>query len=175
MYCPFCGHEETKVIDSRLAGEGRQIRRRRECVDCHERFSTYETPELVVPRIVKRDDSREPFDEQKLRNGIVRAVEKRPVSAETVEAMLARIIHKLQTVGEREIPARELGDLVMEELRSVDEVAYVRFASVYRSFQDVTQFEDEIRKLQQMPSPAVRRDQLSLLPRDRGDGKGKKK
>tara|TARA_B110000881_G_C18425497_1_gene438192 strand:+ start:235 stop:762 length:528 start_codon:yes stop_codon:yes gene_type:complete len=175
MYCPFCGHEETKVIDSRLAGEGRQIRRRRECVDCHERFSTYETPELVVPRIVKRDDSREPFDEQKLRNGIVRAVEKRPVSAETVEAMVARIIHKLQTVGEREIPARELGDLVMEELRSVDEVAYVRFASVYRSFQDVTQFEDEIRKLQQMPSPAVRRDQLSLLPRDRGDGKGKKK
>ena len=175
MYCPFCGHEETKVIDSRLAGEGRQIRRRRECVDCHERFSTYETPELVVPRIVKRDDSREPFDEQKLRNGIVRAVEKRPVSAETVEAMLARIIHKLQTVGEREIPARELGDLVMEELRSVDEVAYVRFASVYRSFQDVTQFEDEIRKLQQMPSPALRRDQLSLLPRDRGDGKGKKK
>ena len=175
MYCPFCGHEETKVIDSRLAGEGRQIRRRRECVDCHERFSTYETPELVVPRIVKRDDSREPFDEQKLRNGIVRAVEKRPVSAETVEAMLARIIHKLQTVGEREIPARELGDLVMEELRSVDEVAYVRFASVYRSFQDVTQFEDEIRKLQQMPSPELRRDQLSLLPRDRGDGKGKKK
>ena len=175
MYCPFCGHEETKVIDSRLAGEGRQIRRRRECVDCHERFSTYETPELVVPRIVKRDDSREPFDEQKLRNGIVRAVEKRPVSAETVEAMVARIIHKLQTVGEREGPARELGDLVMEELRSVDEVAYVRFASVYRSFQDVTQFEDEIRKLQQMPSPAVRRDQLSLLPRDRGDGKGKKK
>lgn len=174
MYCPFCGHEETKVIDSRLAGEGRQIRRRRECVDCHERFSTYETPELVVPRIVKRDDSREPFDEQKLRNGIVRAVEKRPVRAETVEAILARIIHKLQTVGEREIPARELGDLVMEELRSVDEVAYVRFASVYRSFQDVTQFEDEIRKLQQMPSPELRRDQLSLLPRDRGDGKGKK-
>ncbi|MDG2155296.1 MAG: transcriptional regulator NrdR [Gammaproteobacteria bacterium] len=175
MYCPFCGHEETKVIDSRLAGEGRQIRRRRECVACHERFSTYETSELVVPRIVKRDDSREPFDEQKLRNGIVRAVEKRPVSAETVEAMVARIIHKLQTIGEREIPARELGDLVMEELRSVDEVAYVRFASVYRSFQDVTQFEDEIRKLQQMPSPAARRDQLSLLPRDRGDGKGKKK
>jgi transcriptional repressor NrdR len=102
-------------------------------------------------------------------------VEKRPVSAETVEAMVARIIHKLQTIGEREIPARELGDLVMEELRSVDEVAYVRFASVYRSFQDVTQFEDEIRKLQQMPSPAARRDQLSLLPRDRGDGKGKKK
>ncbi|MBT5890506.1 MAG: transcriptional regulator NrdR [Chromatiales bacterium] len=174
MYCPFCGHEETKVINSRLAGEGRQIRRRRECVECHERFSTYETPELVVPRIVKRDDSREPFDEQKLRSGIVRAVEKRPVSAEAVEAMVARIIHKLQTVGEREIPARELGDLVMEELRSVDEVAYVRFASVYRSFQDVTQFEDEIRKLQQMPSPELRRDQLSLLPRDRGDGKGKK-
>ncbi len=178
MHCPFCGHEETKVIDSRLAGEGRQIRRRRECVECHERFSTYETAELVVPRLIKRDDSREPFNEEKLRSGIVRAVEKRPVSAEVVEAMVARIIHKLQTVGEREIPARQLGDMVMEELRAVDEVAYVRFASVYRSFQDVTEFEDEIRKLQQMPSPAARRDQLSLLPRDSSDktaGKGKKK
>jgi transcriptional repressor NrdR len=174
MHCPFCGHEETKVIDSRLAGEGGQIRRRRECVDCHERFSTFETAELVVPRIIKRDESREPFDEQKLRNGIVRAVEKRPVSAETVEAMVARIMHKLQSLGEREIPALQLGDLVMEELRAVDEVAYVRFASVYRSFQDVTEFAEEIRKLQQMPSPAARRDQLSLLPRDSA-GRGKKK
>jgi transcriptional repressor NrdR len=174
MHCPFCGHEETKVIDSRLAGEGRQIRRRRECVDCHERFSTFETAELGVPRIIKRDESREPFDEQKLRNGIVRAVEKRPVSAETVEAMVARIMHKLQSLGEREIPALQLGDLVMEELRAVDEVAYVRFASVYRSFQDVTEFAEEIRKLQQMPSPAARRDQLSLLPRDSA-GRGKKK
>jgi len=174
MHCPFCGHEETKVIDSRLAGEGRQIRRRRECVACRDRFSTFETAELVVPRIIKRDDSREPFNEQKLRNGIVRAVEKRPVGAETVEAMVARIMHKLQSLGEREIPALQLGDLVMEELRAVDEVAYVRFASVYRSFQDVTEFEEEIRKMQLLPSPAARRDQLSLLPRD-SSGRSKKK
>jgi len=175
MYCPFCGHEETKVIDSRLAGEGRQIRRRRECVNCHERFSTYETAELVVPRLVKRDSSREPFDEAKLRSGIVRAVEKRPVSAETVEEMVSRIIHKLQTIGEREIPALQIGDMVMEELRAVDEVAYVRFASVYRSFQDVTEFEEEIRKLQQMPSPASKRDQMSLLPQDGSGKKNRKK
>jgi len=173
MHCPFCGHEETKVIDSRLAAEGRQIRRRRECVACEERFSTYETAELVVPRLIKRDKTREPFDEAKLRSGIVRALEKRPVSSETVEGIVSRIIHKLQTVGEREIPARQLGDMVMEELRGADEVAYVRFASVYRSFQDVTEFEEEIRKLQQMPSAATKRDQLSLLPDDKSGRKKK--
>jgi len=173
MHCPFCGHEETKVIDSRLAAEGRQIRRRRECSACEERFSTYETAELVVPRLVKRDKTREPFDEAKLRSGIVRALEKRPVSSETVEGIVSRIIHKLQTLGEREIPARQLGDMVMEELRAADEVAYVRFASVYRSFQDVTEFEEEIRKLQQMPSAATKRDQLSLLPDDKSGRKKK--
>jgi len=168
MHCPFCGHDETKVIDSRLAAEGRQIRRRRECGACQERFSTFETAELVLPRLIKRDDTREPFDEAKLRSGIVRSFEKRPVSAEAVEGIMSRLIHKLQTLGEREIPARQVGEMVMEELRAVDEVAYVRFASVYRSFQDVTEFEEEIRRLQQMPSPATKRDQLSLLPDDKG-------
>jgi len=175
MHCPFCGHQETKVIDSRLAGEGRQVRRRRECVSCRERFSTYETAELVVPRVIKRDNSREPFDEVKLRSGIVRALEKRPVSAETVEGIVSRIIHKLQTLGEREIPALQVGEIVMEELRAVDEVAYVRFASVYRSFQDVTEFEEEIRRLQQMPSVASKRDQMSLLSDDESDNKAGKK
>ncbi|CAG0938975.1 Transcriptional repressor NrdR [Gammaproteobacteria bacterium] len=164
MHCPFCSHEETKVIDSRLAGEGRQIRRRRECQQCGERFTTFETAELVMPRLVKRDGAREPFDEAKLRNGMVRALEKRPVSMEAVEAALARIIHGLQTMGEREIASRQVGELVMEELRRMDEVAYVRFASVYRSFQDVTAFQDEIHRLREMGDAEKRRNQLSLLP-----------
>lgn len=164
MHCPFCSHEETKVIDSRLAGEGRQIRRRRECQKCGERFTTFETAELVMPRLVKRDQSREPFDEAKLRSGMVRALEKRPVGMEAVEAAVARIIHRVQTMGEREIPSRLVGEMVMEELRSLDEVAYVRFASVYRSFQDVTAFQEEIRRLREMGDAEIRRNQMSLLP-----------
>jgi transcriptional repressor NrdR len=164
MHCPFCNHAETKVTDSRLAGEGRQVRRRRECLQCGERFTTFETPELVMPRVVKRDDSREPFDEAKLRGGMVRSLEKRPVSSEAIEAALARIIHRLQTAGEREIPSRFIGELVMEELRGLDEVAYVRFASVYRSFQDVNSFQEEIRRLQELADRDRRRDQMSLLP-----------
>lgn len=170
MHCPFCGNDETKVIDSRLAGEGHQVRRRRECLACGERFSTFETAELVMPRIIKRDETRQPFDEHKLRNGIVRALEKRPVSAETIEKIIANISHALQTLGEREVPAGAVGELVMQELQKVDEVAYVRFASVYRSFQDVTEFQDEIRRLQQMTA-ASSREQMSLLP----DSKSKKK
>lgn len=164
MHCPFCNHEETKVTDSRLAGEGHQIRRRRECLECGERFTTYETAELVMPRLVKRDGAREPFDETKLRSGMVRALEKRPVSMEAVEAAIARISHGLQTMGEREIPSRLVGELVMEELRNLDEVAYVRFASVYRSFQDVTEFQDEIRRMREIADAENRRDQMSLLP-----------
>jgi len=167
MHCPFCGHEETKVIDSRLAGEGRQVRRRRECLHCNERFTTFESPELVMPRLIKRDDTREPFDEVKLRNGIVRALEKRPVSAERIEEIISRIIHRLQTMGEQEIAARDVGEMVMEELQEVDEVAYVRFASVYRSFQHVTEFQDEIRRLQQTGGSTSRRNQMSLLPDDK--------
>ena len=167
MHCPFCANEETKVIDSRLAGEGRQVRRRRECMNCSERFTTFESPELVMPRLIKRDETREPFDEIKLRNGIVRALEKRPVSAERIEEIISRIIHRLQTMGEQEIPARNVGEMVMEELQDVDAVAYVRFASVYRSFQDVTEFQDEIRRLQEMTGGPSRRNQMSLLPDDK--------
>jgi transcriptional repressor NrdR len=164
MYCPFCGHEETKVIDSRLAGEGRQVRRRRQCLDCNERFTTFESAELVMPRLIKSDNSRQPFDESKLRNSMVRALEKRPVSSDDVEQAIGRLIHKLRTMGEREVPSRLIGDLVMEELRNLDEVAYVRFASVYRSFQDVTEFQDEIRRLQEISDESVAREQMSLLP-----------
>jgi len=165
VHCPFCGHPETKVIDSRLAGEGAQVRRRRECLDCSERFTTFESAELVMPRLVKSDDSREPFDEEKLRSGMIRALEKRPVSAEDLEAAIARITHRLRTVGEREIPARRVGDLVMEELRQLDEVAFVRFASVYRRFQDVEEFRDEVERLRAAAAAATR-EQMSLLPGD---------
>lgn len=164
MYCPFCGHEETKVIDSRLAGEGRQIRRRRQCLDCNERFTTFESAELVMPRLIKSDDSRQPFDESKLRNSMVRALEKRPVSADDFEQAIGRLVHKLRTMGEREVPSRLIGEMVMEELRELDEVAYVRFASVYRSFQDVTEFQDEIRRLQEISDESAAREQMSLLP-----------
>ncbi len=164
MYCPFCGHEETKVIDSRLAGEGRQIRRRRQCLDCNERFTTFESAELVMPRLIKSDNSRQPFDEAKLRNSMVRALEKRPVPADEFEQAVGRLVHKLRTMGEREVPSRMVGELVMEELRNLDEIAYVRFASVYRSFQDVTEFQDEIRRLQDISRAAASREQMSLLP-----------
>jgi len=164
MHCPFCSHSETKVIDSRLSSEGRAVRRRRECLECHERFTTFETPELVMPRLIKRDRTREPFDEVKLRNGMVRALEKRPVSIEQIEESMARITHRLQTMGEREMPSLQLGEMVMDELRKLDEVAYVRFASVYRSFQDITEFQKEIQKLREITDSEKGRDQLSLLP-----------
>jgi len=164
MNCPFCDHEETKVIDSRLAGEGRQVRRRRECLDCNERFTTFEGAELVMPRLIKSDNHREPFDEQKIRASMHRALEKRAVSVDLFEASMGRMIHKLRTMGEREVPSRLIGELVMKELRGLDEVAYVRFASVYRSFQDVTEFQDEVKRLQKKPKKKRKRAQLSLLP-----------
>jgi len=166
MHCPFCAHEETKVTDSRLTGEGTQIRRRRECLACGERFTTFETAELVLPHVVKRDKSRQPFDQGKLRAGITRALEKRPVSSEDVEAAIAHIVHKLRVAGEREVPARLVGELVMEELRAMDEVAYVRFASVYRSFQDLDEFKEEIERLRQ-DTASGNRQQLPLLPETR--------
>jgi transcriptional repressor NrdR len=166
MHCPFCEHEETKVIDSRLAGEGSQIRRRRECLKCAERFTTFETAELVMPQVVKSDRSREPFDEQKLRSGMQKALEKRPVRSDAIEESISRICHKLRATGEREVQARMVGEMVMEELRHLDEVAYVRFASVYRSFQDVEAFREEIEKLRhrRRRDPAAGQDQLPLLP-----------
>lgn len=154
MHCPFCNNEETKVIDSRLAGEGQQIRRRRECLQCAERFTTFETAELVMPRIVKSDATREPFDERKLRNSMQKALEKRPVASEAVDTAVAHVCHKLRTLGEREVASRTVGELVMEELRHLDEVAYVRFASVYRSFQDVDAFREEIDRLRHQRGPA---------------------
>ena len=147
MYCPFCGHIETKVIDSRLAGEGRQIRRRRECLSCNERFTTFETAELVMPVVVKSDRSREPFDEAKLRTSFLKALEKRPVSREDVEAAVSRVCHKLRNLGEREVQSRSVGEMVMDELRHLDEVAYVRFASVYLEFEDVSEFMTELKDL----------------------------
>jgi transcriptional repressor NrdR len=169
MHCPFCGHIETKVIDSRLASEGQQIRRRRECLSCAERFSTFETPELVMPLVIKGDRRREPFDEAKLRAGMEKALEKRPVSREALDEALGRITHKLRALGEREVHSRAIGELVMEELRHLDEVAYVRFASVYRSFQDLDAFREEIERLRRHRRPREasreqRSDQLPLLP-----------
>ncbi|MCH7744073.1 MAG: transcriptional regulator NrdR [Proteobacteria bacterium] len=147
MHCPFCADKETKVIDSRLVADGDQVRRRRECLKCGDRFTTFETAELVLPRVIKRNGSRQPFDEDKLRSGLNRALEKRPVSLEVVESTINRIKHKLRATGEREIKTRDVGEIVMEELRSLDEVAYVRFASVYRSFQDVKEFREEIERM----------------------------
>ena len=148
MRCPFCNAEDTKVIDSRLVAEGAQVRRRRECTQCGERVTTFETAELVMPRVVKRDGSREPFNDDKLKSGILRAIEKRPVSVDQVDAALGHIMSKLRATGEREVPSDNVGEMVMEELRKLDEVAYVRFASVYRRFQDLNEFRDEIAKLQ---------------------------
>ncbi len=166
MRCPFCGDPDTKVIDSRLAGEGSQVRRRRECTACGERFTTYETAELVMPRIVKSDGTREPFNEDKLLTGVLRALEKRPVETEAVEAAISRIQRRLQACGEREIPSRQLGEWVMDELRDLDQVAYVRFASVYRSFEDVSEFRDEVERLEQGPTPEQKRQQMPLIPGD---------
>lgn len=148
MYCPFCNTEESKVIDSRLVNETNQIRRRRECLTCKERFTTYETVELVLPRVIKNDGRRSPFDENKLRSGILKSLEKRPVSVEAVDSALNRILHKLRSSGEKEVSSKYLGELVMRELRELDQVAYVRFASVYRSFQDVNAFKEEINRLE---------------------------
>ena len=147
MHCPFCHAEDTRVIDSRLVGGGEQVRRRRECQSCAERFTTYEGAELVMPRVIKSNGAREPFNEDKLRAGLARALEKRPVSVEQRETILNQIQHALRASGERELPSRTIGEAVMTQLKQVDQVAYVRFASVYRDFQDISEFQDEIAKL----------------------------
>ena len=152
MHCPFCRADETKVVDSRLVAEGNSIRRRRECLACSERFTTFETAELLMPQIVKQNGTREPFNEHKLRSGIERALEKRPVGVEQIEVAVSAIKHQLQATGEREVKSRNLGELVMSALRSLDQVAYVRFASVYRSFQDIDEFRAELDKLSDLES-----------------------
>ena len=166
MRCPFCTDPDTRVIDSRLVGEGDQIRRRRECTNCKERFTTYESAELNFPRIIKSDGRREPFKEEKLRAGILRAIEKRPVEMERVEISVSNIMHKLRATGDREVKSIQVGDWVMEQLRGIDQVAYVRFASVYRSFEDVRAFLEEIERLEHELPPELKENQLDLLNAD---------
>lgn len=170
MRCPFCLSDDTRVIDSRIADEGDAVRRRRECLQCEERFTTLERASLKMPYVVKRDGKREAFDEEKLRRGIQRALEKRPVDTNAVEAAVQHIQRYLLTSGEREVYSRAIGEQVMFELNELDQVAYVRFASVYRSFQDLDEFSEEVRRLQTQPSASVRRQQMSLLPDGKNDG-----
>ena len=147
MKCPFCSYEESKVIDSRLVADSSQIRRRRECNKCNERGTTFELAELLMPKIVKQDKSRVPFDEIKLKEGISRSLEKRPVSEEDFETLIEQIKRDIRGFGEREVSSRVIGETVMKHLRKIDEVAFVRFASVYRSFQDPLEFSEEVKKL----------------------------
>ncbi|MDW6001639.1 transcriptional regulator NrdR [Vibrio mangrovi] len=148
MHCPFCSENDTKVIDSRLVADGHQVRRRRQCLACHERFTTFETAELVMPRVIKSNGNREPFDEDKMVNGMLRALEKRPVSADAIDLSISTIKSRLRATGEREVPSELIGNLVMEQLKELDKVAYIRFASVYRSFEDIREFGEEIAKLE---------------------------
>ena len=166
MQCPFCAEENTRVVDSRLVSEGDQVRRRRECSACRERFTTYEKAELTLPRVVKRDGTRVPFAEERLRAGMLRALEKRPVESELVEQAVGRIKRALMARGEREVASRLIGEQVMAALSELDQVAYVRFASVYRSFEDVAAFREEVERLEKEPSPEAKRSQIPLLPNE---------
>lgn len=166
MLCPFCGATDSKVIDSRLSADGNQVRRRRECLECEERFTTYETAELNLPRVIKSRGNREPFSVDKLYAGFQKALEKRPASVESIDAAVNRIKHRCVLTGEREIPARMIGEWVMEELRALDQVAYIRFASVYRSFEDVAAFREVLDRLEKGPTPEEARQQLPLLNDD---------
>ncbi|MGN2252770.1 transcriptional regulator NrdR [Frateuria sp. GZRe12] len=162
MHCPFCQHEDTRVIDSRLTEDGATVRRRRECPQCGERFNTFETAELKLPAIVKSGERREVFDERKLRTSFERALQKRPVASHDVDHAVREIINDLRRSGEREVPSRQVGELVMRELKKLDQVAYVRFASVYRKFEDVQAFREEIEKLER-DLPGLDALQLPLL------------
>ncbi|PMH41125.1 transcriptional regulator NrdR [Vibrio sp. 10N.286.49.B3] len=148
MHCPFCSENETKVIDSRLVADGHQVRRRRQCLACSERFTTFESAELVMPKVIKSNGNREPFNEDKMADGFQRALEKRPVSADAIELAISTIKSKLRATGEREIPSEMIGNFVMDQLKVLDKVAYIRFASVYRSFEDIREFGEEIAKLE---------------------------
>ena len=162
MHCPFCQHEDTRVIDSRLTEDGATVRRRRECPACNERFNTFENAEIKLPAIVKNDDRREAFDERKLRVSFERALQKRPVSPEQIDVAVRHVMHALRMGGEREVPSLRVGELVMHELKPLDQVAYVRFASVYRRFEDVHAFRLEIEKLER-DMPQIEGLQLPLL------------
>ena len=178
MHCPFCQHSDTRVIDSRVSEDGATIRRRRECEACGERFSTLENIEIKLPAVIKSDGRRDTFDARKLRAGFDRALQKRPVSEEQNEAAVRAVIHAIRMSGEREIASRRIGEFVMNELRKLDHVGYVRFASVYRSFEDVADFREEIEKLERDLPPGA--GQLSLLggdvvPFDKHADKNKKR
>lgn len=163
MQCPFCKAPDTRVIDSRLAEDGSQVRRRRECPRCQSRFTSFEKAQLTMPYIVKRDGASVPFDEEKLRKGIESALHKRSVPPEKVDHAIENIAARLRGTGEREVPSRQVGEWVMDELRDLDHVAYVRFASIYREFEDVNAFREEIERLQKLPSAEQRRSQLPLI------------
>ena len=165
MHCPFCQHEDTRVIDSRVSDDGSTIRRRRECEKCSERFNTFETAELKLPAVVKSDGRRESFDERKLRTSFNRALQKRPISSDEVDAAVRSVIDDLRRSGEREMASMRVGELVMRELKKLDQVAYVRFASVYRSFEDVQAFREEIERLER-DLPGLESLQLPLLGED---------
>lgn len=147
MYCPFCHEQDTKVMDSRLVAEGAEVRRRRQCIVCQERFTTFERAEMMMPVIVKRDGRRESFNMENLRAGMLRALEKRPVSIDALEEAVIAILNKIRASGEREIDSRQVGEWVMEQLYRLDHVAYVRFASVYKRFKDVSEFRETIEKM----------------------------
>ncbi|NOZ11483.1 MAG: transcriptional repressor NrdR [Gammaproteobacteria bacterium] len=164
MHCPFCSADDTRVVDSRLADNGDSVRRRRECNACRERFTTFETAELRMPHIIKSGGRREPYNEDKMRAGIYRALEKRPVDTNVTEATILRIQHRILATGDRELASSRIGEWVMEELKELDQVAYVRFASVYRQFQDLEAFSAELQRLKNEPSSETRRQQMSLLP-----------
>lgn len=151
MKCPFCNADDTGVIDSRVSEEGDRIRRRRRCLTCDKRFTTYETVELRLPQVIKQDGNRAEFDRKKLLTSFMRALHKRPVPTGDVDAAMDRIVQKLLGLGEREIPSRKIGEMVMEELYKLDKVAYIRFASVYRSFQGADDFHNAIKELQRPP------------------------
>ena len=163
MKCPFCGTPDTRVVDSRLANESAQVRRRRECVSCEARFTTYEAPMLNMPMVIKNDGSRDTFDEQRVRSGMMRALEKRPVSAEQIEDAMSHIKRQLAVQDSREVPSRKIGELVMQELQAMDHVAYIRFASVYLSFEDIQSFRELIKRLESEPTPELQRRQGSLI------------
>jgi len=163
MWCPFCNHADTRVVDSRITGDGMQIRRRRECTNCALRFNTYEIPELKAPRVIKSDGIREAFSEDKLRNGMLRALEKRPVETREIERAIRTLLREIRSVEEAEIPSSLIGEWVMRELSQLDQVAYVRFASVYRRFEDVQAFRDEIERLERENLGSLDKRQISLL------------
>lgn len=163
MQCPFCKATDTRVIDSRLFEDGTQVRRRRECPVCDARFTTFERAQLQMPYVLKRAGTPEPFDEDKLRRGIEHAIFKRPVPPEKVDHAIENVMRKMRAVNEREVPSMRIGEWVMDELRDLDHVAYVRFASIYRAFADVNAFREEINRLEQLPTPEARRSQLLLI------------